>query len=178
MVENAEKQFGVAFDCPVVSIPDLYGGKIVAALDRQHPRDIFDIKLLMENEGLSSDIITGFLIYLSSHNRPFHEVLSPTKKNMQKTFNDEFIGMTNIDFSYEEFEKVREKLSSDILKILSIDQRNFLLSLQIGTPNWTLLNIQGVEQLPAVKWKLENIQKMSPERRAQDFKSLQQILNY
>ncbi|MDC7230343.1 MAG: nucleotidyl transferase AbiEii/AbiGii toxin family protein [Sphaerochaetaceae bacterium] len=31
---------------PVMSLPDLYGGKLCAGLDRQHPRDLFDIMVL------------------------------------------------------------------------------------------------------------------------------------
>ncbi len=176
LVENAEKQFKVAFDVPVVSIPDLYGGKIVAALDRQHPRDIFDVKLLMENEGLTSDILKGFLVYLSSHNRPLHEVISPTQKNMTDAFKGEFEGMTKIDFSYANFENVRAELIADIQRKLNNDQRKYLLSLQLGEPNWSLLKLDGVDNLPAVKWKLENIQKMNSEKRDNELQALKKIL--
>jgi predicted nucleotidyltransferase component of viral defense system len=178
LVENAEKQFNVAFDVPVVSIPDLYGGKVVAALDRQHPRDIFDIKLLLENEGLTSDILKGFLVYLSSHNRPFHEVVNPTQKNMKDAFKSEFIGMTNIDFSYEDFESTRAKLIKNIQSNLSSDQRKYLLSLQAGSPKWSLLGVKEVENLPAIKWKLENIKKMTDEKRDQDLQALSKILEF
>ena len=60
----------------VVSIGQLYGGKICAALNRQHPRDLFDIKYLLEDEGLSVSIKTGFLLCLLSNNRLFHENLT------------------------------------------------------------------------------------------------------
>lgn len=176
LVENAEDQFKVAFGVPVVSIPDLYGGKIVAALDRQHPRDIFDIKLLMENEGLTPDILNGFLVYISSHNRPIPEVLNPTKKNMKNIFEKEFVGMANVEFSYAEFEKVREKLIADIQLKLSIEQRKYLRSLQIGNPDWNLLGISHISSLPAIQWKLENLQKMNSERRARELSALEQIL--
>lgn len=36
----------------VVLLPDLYGDKLCAALDRQHPRDLFDVKLLLDQDGL------------------------------------------------------------------------------------------------------------------------------
>jgi hypothetical protein len=42
-----------------------------------------------------------------------------------------------------------------------------LISLQEGSPDWALLDIEGVSDLPAIKWKLENIQKMNAEKRAQ-----------
>ena len=46
-----EAAFGFA-EMPVVSFSDLYAGKIVAALDRQHPRDLFDVRALLANEGI------------------------------------------------------------------------------------------------------------------------------
>jgi predicted nucleotidyltransferase component of viral defense system len=90
LVQKAEEEFGVSVVVPTVSLADLYGGKIVSSLDRQHPRDLFDIKLLIENEGITPDIMQTFVIYLSSHNRPFHELLKPTKKNMETLLNKEF----------------------------------------------------------------------------------------
>ncbi len=176
LVENAQKEFGVSMSVPVVSLPDLYGGKIVAALDRQHPRDLFDIHLLFQHEGITPDILKGFLVYLSSHHRTFHEVLSPTKKDMRKIYADEFEGMTNIPFSYTEFEKTRDLLITKILSELTNDQRQYLISLQENSPNWKLLDLDGVKDLPAVKWKLENINKMSEGKRAESVKDLKKVL--
>lgn len=178
LVSNAEAQFGVALSTPVVSIPDLYGGKLVAALDRQHPRDIFDVKLLFENEGLTNDIMTGFLVYLSSHKRPLHEVVSPTKKNQEDLFNKEFTGMTSIRFSYEDFENTRNALIDEIHSKLSNEHREYLLSLQQGHPKWSLLHLPGVENLPAVKWKLENINKMNADKKSQAINLLKKALNF
>ena len=45
-----EDAFGYA-GMQVVSFADLYAGKIVAAFDRQHPRDLFDVRGLLANEG-------------------------------------------------------------------------------------------------------------------------------
>lgn len=75
--KKVSSEFEKEFEIQISSLPDLYGGKISAALDRQHPRDLFDVKLLLENEGISQDIITGFLVYLMSHKRPPNELLRP-----------------------------------------------------------------------------------------------------
>ena len=37
----------------VLSFEDLFAGKMIAALDRQNPRDLFDIHGLLTNEGLT-----------------------------------------------------------------------------------------------------------------------------
>ena len=42
-VEAVEEAFGFA-ETSVVSFEDLFAGKLVAALDRQHPRDLFDVR--------------------------------------------------------------------------------------------------------------------------------------
>ncbi len=73
--KSVADEFDKEIDIQVVSLPDLYGGKIAAALDRQQPRDLFDIKLLFENEGLTNGIKVGFLTYLLCHKRPPNELL-------------------------------------------------------------------------------------------------------
>lgn len=177
LVLDAESQFGLSFSVPTVSFADLYGGKIVAALDRQHPRDLFDVKLLLENEGITFEIMQSFVIYLSSHNRPFHEILKPTTKNMKILFDEEFSGMTNRDFSYEDFEFTREQLISEIHTKLNQNQKNFMISLQEGSPKWDLLELDGINELPAILWKLENIEKMEVTKKKESLESLKRVLN-
>src|SRR3546814_8669174 len=75
-------------------LPDLYAGKIAAALDRQHPRDLFDILHLYENEGITDDLFRAFLVYLVSHNRPAHELLAPHLLDLEDCYFGEFSGMT------------------------------------------------------------------------------------
>ena len=60
-----EDQFGFA-EIQVVSFADLYAGKLVAALDRQHPRDLFDVKHLLANEGIDGPLYQTFLAYILS----------------------------------------------------------------------------------------------------------------
>lgn len=59
-VQNEFKKFAAI---KVVSHAELYGGKICAALDRQHPRDLFDIHYLLQNEGFSDEIKQGFIFF-------------------------------------------------------------------------------------------------------------------
>ncbi|MFB3079791.1 MAG: nucleotidyl transferase AbiEii/AbiGii toxin family protein, partial [Lysobacterales bacterium] len=71
--------FEISATANTLGVADLYGGKLCAALDRQHPRDIFDVKILMENEGITDEIRTAFVVYLASHDRPMSELLDPNK---------------------------------------------------------------------------------------------------
>ena len=73
--ESVEDEFGYA-EIQVVSLPDLYGGKLCAVMDRQHPRDLFDVRMLLGSEGISREILVGFLTYTLSHPRPINEVMN------------------------------------------------------------------------------------------------------
>lgn len=60
--EAVEEEFGFA-EMAVVSFSDLYASKICAALDRQHPRDLFDIKQLLDREGITERLRKALLVY-------------------------------------------------------------------------------------------------------------------
>ncbi|MHB1098535.1 MAG: nucleotidyl transferase AbiEii/AbiGii toxin family protein [Burkholderiales bacterium] len=159
-----EEQFGFV-EMQLLSMPDLYAGKICAALDRQHPRDLFDVKLLFENEGISDDIVRTFLVYLISHNRTMAELLRPTRKDIAGLHAGEFASMTRDEVTLDELLAVREHLIEHINAALTDDQRKFLLSFKAGEPDWSLLGLPGAERLPAVRWKLINLDRLGRTKR-------------
>jgi predicted nucleotidyltransferase component of viral defense system len=173
--EKVEEQFGYV-EMQMLSIADLYAGKLCAALDRQHPRDLFDVKFLLENEGLTDDLRKTFLVYLISHNRTMGELLRPTRKDLQAVYENEFVRMAQVNLPLEELEAVRERLISDLNASLTDDERRFLLSFKSLNPDWSLLGLPGVELLPAVRWKMINLGKMDKDRHAQALKNLEDIL--
>ena len=142
---------------------ELYGGKICAALDRQHPRDLFDVKLLLENEGLTEEIKYGFLVALISHMRPINELLNPTFIDQKNAFETQFSGMSDIPFSYEEFEKTREELVSQIISKLTLEDKLFLVSFKEADPIWEFFDVENASELPAVRWKLQNLERLKRE---------------
>lgn len=170
-----EEQFGYV-EMQLLSIPDLYAGKICAALDRQHPRDLFDVKLLFENEGLSDDLVKTFLVYLISHNRTMAELLQPTRKDIAGIYEGEFLRMSQIDVSLDELLAVRERLITEINQALTDEQRKFLLSFKARRPEWELLGFDGVDKLPAVRWKLQNLEQMSEDRHRRAYNDLERVL--
>ncbi len=160
----------------MVPFGQLYGGKVCAALDRQHPRDLFDVKYLLENEGLSRDVMIGFLLALISNDRPIHEVLNPNLLNQKKAMNNQFIGMTSHNFSYYDFEEVRYELVQLTNKSLLQEDREFLLSVKNLRPKW---DIHDFEKFPAVRWKLQNLEKLqktNPMKHKKQFDLLQKHL--
>ena len=130
---RAEKAFGFA-RMPVLSFEDLYGGKICAALDRQHPRDLFDVHLLLKSEGLTSETRKAFVVYLVSHPRPMVEILSPQQKDISEIFEKEFKDMIAEDIASELLETTRDELVAIIRKELTSDERRFIVSITQGQP--------------------------------------------
>ncbi len=173
--KEVENEFGYA-EIPVVALPDLYAGKICAALDRQHPRDLFDVMLLLQHEGLTEDIRKALLVYVISHPRPIAELLDPTRNDIRSIYEGEFLNMTEQNVSLEELEDTLDKLVDMIHRKMTDDERRFLLSLKNKSPEWELLGLEGVEDLPAVKWKLINLNKMKPEKHRAAYKKLVEVL--
>ena len=97
---KAEHDYGYA-EIQIISPAELYGGKICAALDRQHPRDLFDVQGLLATVEQDSNLTKGFLAMLLSHNKPVHELLNPIPKDQAEVFEKEFAGMTDTHFSYQ-----------------------------------------------------------------------------
>ena len=165
VAQAVEEAFGFA-EMPVVSFADLYAGKLVAALDRQHPRDFFDVRDLLRNEGIDDALRRAFLVYLISHDRPMHEVLRATRKNISGEFLRGFSGMTEKPVTLEELMAAREALIADVVGKMPAEHRNFLVGFERGTPDWTLLGLPAAAELPAVKWRQINLDTLTAEKRA------------
>jgi predicted nucleotidyltransferase component of viral defense system len=161
LVPEAQTKFEMFISIQTLSIADLYGGKLCAALDRQHPRDLFDISILMEHEGISNDIRRAFVLYLGGHPRPINEVLNPKLQDIRKIYHSEFLGLTRVPVSYEKLITTRQEMIDLLKRELTENERLFLLSIKEGQPKWELMEIKGIEKLPAIQWKLFNIRKMN-----------------
>jgi predicted nucleotidyltransferase component of viral defense system len=173
--DSVEDTFGFA-EVRVVSFADLYGGKIVAALDRQHPRDLFDVRDLLANEGIDETLRRTFLVYLLSHNRPMFEVLAPRRKPIEVEFHRGFQGMTAEPVAMEALTQARESLIEAVVGKMPEHHRQFLLSFERGKPEWSLLALPGASDLPAVRWRRENLDKLRSAERAQLVSKLETVL--
>ena len=146
-------------DLPVVSLEDLYGGKLIAALDRQHPRDLFDVMQLFQHEGITPGIRRAFVVYLAGHNRPVHEVLFPKLRDIRHDYRRNFEGMTAEPVPLDALLAARDRMVNELQQQLDDKERRFLLSLVSGAPEWDLLGIAHLELLPGIRWKLQNLEK-------------------
>ncbi|BBG66225.1 hypothetical protein NNO_1522 [Hydrogenimonas sp.] len=172
---EAESVFGTA-EMVCLAMEDLYGGKICAALDRQHPRDLFDVHLLLENEGITVAMKNTFMVYLLSHPRPAAELLEPRWKDIGALYQQEFAGMTTMPMSLEKLLETRHLLLEKLFSLLDAKDREFLLSFKRLAPKWELFAYPKAAQLPAIRWKMHNLQKMHPQKRAKAVVKLEKVL--
>jgi predicted nucleotidyltransferase component of viral defense system len=162
--KKAQGLFELSVQSRTLSMDELYAGKICAALDRQHPRDLFDVHFLFKNEGLTAKIRRAFIVYLISHPRPMIEILNPHPKDVIDIFEKEFKSMIDKDVTYYDLDSTRDKLVSMLRNELTTEERRFIVSVKEGHPRWELFALKRIENLPAVKWKLLNIRKMDPSK--------------
>ena len=170
-----EDNFGFA-EMQVVSFEDLFGGKLHAAVDRQHPRDLFDVKLLYENEGLSDALFRTFLIYVGSSGRPPHELVRPSLATLDEAFVKEFEGMTIEPVGLDDLKAARNRMTADILAKLDDNAMRFLLSLHDGEPDFEAIGLPQAADLPAVRWKVLNLEKLraqNPEKHAEQRREIE-----
>jgi predicted nucleotidyltransferase component of viral defense system len=170
-----EDTFGYA-EIQLVSFADLYGGKIVAALDRQHPRDLFDVRDLLANEGISDDLRRAFIVYLLSHDRPMHEVITARRKDITREYGRGFAGMTEAPVALDELLAARESIIKSIIGQMPDTHRRLLISFERGAPEWPLLGLDHVSELPAVRWRQQNLDKLEERTRATLVSNLEDAL--
>jgi predicted nucleotidyltransferase component of viral defense system len=175
--EKAQNEFDVFATIQVVAFGQLYGGKICAALDRQHPRDLFDVKYLLANEGFTPEVKQGFLLCLIGSDRPMHEVIMPNLQDQRSALANQFEGMSGESFPYTEYEATRAKLIETIHTSLTEEDREFLLSIKNLTPDWSIYDF---ERFPTVQWKLQNLRKLkeaNPDKHREHYEALKRKLN-
>jgi predicted nucleotidyltransferase component of viral defense system len=166
----------VDLELPLLSADEIYGGKLVAALDRQHPRDLFDVRELFAHGGITTGIRRAFVVYLASHNRTIHEVLFPTPKDIRLAYEGSFVGMTTDAVTLESLLETRDRLFHELPIALDASEREFLRTLVRAEPDWSLLGITHLQELPAIRWRLQNLQEFS--RKSPDkFRALAESLD-
>jgi len=172
---SVEDEFGFA-EMRIVSFPDLYAGKIVAALDRQHPRDLFDVRDLLANEGIDEALRRAFLVYLVSHDRPMSEVLAVRRKDIKAEFERGFVGMTRQAVELDDLLAAREALVNEIVGSMPDAHRQFLVAFEQGEPDWSAIGLSAAADLPAVRWRQQNLNGLSAEKRGTLVKQLEEVL--
>lgn len=157
LCEKAQSLFGVEVDARIVSMPQLYGGKISAALSRQHPRDLFDIKQM---DIPLADVKSGLIFCLLGSDRPIHESFAPSLIDQHEAMERQFSGMSEMPFSYDDFEATRAKLVRDVNSVMTEEDRRFLIAFEELSLDWESSPYPSFRDYPSVKWKIQNLQRL------------------
>ena len=175
-VSNAvEEQFGFAA-MKVASFPDLFAGKMVAALDRQHPRDLFDVHDLLSNEGINDGLRTAFIVYLVSHHRPIEGLLAPARRDMREEFERGLAGMMETPVALDILVQTRKQLVAEIVGRMPDAHREFLRSIASGEAKWSLLDVRNVSSLPAVEWRMRKLAQLGERERSAMVERVEAVL--
>jgi predicted nucleotidyltransferase component of viral defense system len=172
---KAQSEFQMSCRARIVSFSQLYGGKIAAALDRQHPRDLFDCKYMPLNA--LDQTKNGLLYSLIGSSKPIIESLQPNLINQTEALKNQFEGMTNVPFSYEDYEATRKELIEKIDSLFDEEDKEFLISFEQGFPKWDKSSAGDLSAYPSVRWKLQNILKLketNPRKHNEGIKELQE----
>ena len=156
--EKAQNEFSLFCEAKIVPLTQLYGGKIAAALSRQHPRDLFDVKYMDIPLDESRE---GLIFCLLGSDRPIYESFAPSLIDQREAMENQFTGMTDIPFTYEEFEETREKLINDVRSLMTDADKKFLISFESGQPEWDGYEFEYFKDYPSVQWKLLNLKKLA-----------------
>jgi hypothetical protein len=139
-------------------------------------RDLFDVRDLLANEGISDELRKAFIVYLLSHNRPMAEVLAPVRLDIAAEFDRGFGGMTENPVALDELLQAREDLIRAVVGDMPANHRRFLITVKRGEPKWALLDVPNAEALPAVRWRLQNLAKLDATKRAAFLSRLGEVL--
>jgi hypothetical protein len=91
-------------------------------------------------------------------------------------FERQFVGMTAAAVTLEELEQARTELVVALHGRLGEREKSFLLSFKRGEPQWELLGVAHAPDLPAVRWKLQNLAQMTPGKRRETIGNLERTL--
>jgi hypothetical protein len=170
--QQVQEAFGFA-SIQVLDFADLYAGKMAAALSRQHPRDLFDIGLLLEDQRTDERLWRTFLVYMTCSPKPAWEMLVPNEpKDFAAIYETHFRGMTAVPTSAEMLLEYRARLFRRIADWLTPESRAFLESVEAESPNFDLIELPQAADLPAVKRKLQNLALRSASKRTADLAQL------
>jgi predicted nucleotidyltransferase component of viral defense system len=172
---KVEETYGFA-EARVVSSADLYAGKLIAALDRQHPRDLFDVQVLFAEDGVSDELRRAFIAYLLSSSKPLNAILSPPRRDLVQKYEREFEGMTEQPVSLDSLLATREDMITRMVGEMPNEHRRFLVLFKRGEPDWDLVGLSNVAELPAVKFRQQKLSDMAAEVREAQIQKLSGVL--
>ena len=95
-----------------------------------------------------------------SHDRRFLELLNPTLIDIRQPFEIDFHRMTVGPVDVADLERTRLTLIDSITGMLTREDQAFLVAFKEGQPDWDHFSVEHIRELPAIKWKRLNLDRM------------------
>lgn len=162
----------------VVNYDEVYANKFSATLDRCLPRDLFDVKIFFESDHMSDLLFRVSLVYLLCSRRPIHELLSPSKKNIEENYIG-FESMMRKHVGLDDLYLAKDMLVKSLRERLNSISMKFLEDFHLCKPDFSLIGLPQAENLPAIRWKLLNLEKLrrqSPEKHVLQLERIRQMI--
>jgi hypothetical protein len=112
---------------------------------------------------------------LRASNQPFLARRTPDEFS-NSTFTHGFSGMTREPVALDDLLAARISLIGAIVGGMPQDHRKFLVSFERGDPDWKLLGLPNAADLPAVRWRQQNLDKLTATKRAALVRMLEEVL--
>lgn len=173
-----EGQGGIRADlfCQYVSWSQLFGGKIAAALSRQNPRDLFDCRRISPDD--FNAVKSGFMLCLLGSDKPIIESLQPNMIDQRDALGNQFEGMTDEPFNYDDYQNSRTNLIEVVNNGFTDEDKYFLISFEEGNPDWTKCCAGDLSEYPSVKWKLMNIGNLKTKNPTKHKEGIERLTEY
>lgn len=161
LCQKARDMFQKSCEMMVLPVDQMYGSKMVATLDRQHPRDLFDIQFILRCP-ITEGIKKGFMFQLLNSKRGFHELICPSYKSksmIKDIMLTKFNGMANSPFTYQDYMDTRDMLVRTVHENLNEQDKIFLIEFMKGNPRWDIYDFRGHPSTERRLMRLENLRK-------------------
>ena len=125
-----------------------------------------------------SECREGLIFCLLGSERPIYESFAPRLIDQREAMDNQFAGMTDIPFTYEEFEETRTKLINDVKLLMTEADKKFLISFESGQPEWDGYEFEYFKNYPSVQWKLLNLKKLAkqnPQKLLEEAEKLRKV---
>ena len=86
--------------------------------------------------------------------------------DQREAMENQFAGMSDVPFTYDDFEATRTRLIADTKSMLTDEDKRFLISFEQGEPDWDSVEYGYFAEYPSVIWKLLNLAKLKKENPA------------
>ena len=134
------------------------------------------------SRGITSDdfgaVKNGFMLCLLGSDKPIIESLNPNPIDQQEALDNQFEGMTDEPFNYDDYQTARLNLLEVVNQGLTDDDKAFLISFEDGNPDWSKCCAGDLSYYPSVRWKLQNIAKLKSSNPTKHEEGIKKLVDY